>query len=92
MSRTLHRAAYDISAPSRLAAALKLVRSYATGGQKSVHEIFLTEGEKRTLLQEMRQLLAEIDQFLLVRLDSRTEFMTRGNGHKPADPDYFYLG
>ena len=44
--RQLHHAAYDVREPSRLAAALQLVRAYATGGQKSVYEIFLTLAEK----------------------------------------------
>lgn len=43
--RQLHLAAYDVREPSRLAAALQLVRAYATGGQKSVYEIFLTLAE-----------------------------------------------
>lgn len=90
--RTLYLAAYDITTPSRLAAALKLVRAYATGGQKSVHEIFLTTGEKSALLRDMAALLQELDRFLLLRLDARSEFLNRGNGHRPADPDYFYLG
>lgn len=30
------------SQPRRLTAALKLTRAYATGGQKSVHELYLT--------------------------------------------------
>ena len=37
----LHRGvlvAYDISHPRRFAQALKTVRAYATGGQKSMHE------------------------------------------------------
>ena len=92
MIRTLYLAAYDIRAPSRLAAALKLVRSYATGGQKSVHEIYLSASEKSALLRDMQTLLQEIDRFLLLRLDPRAKVHTRGNGQAPADPDYFYLG
>lgn len=41
-TRALYLAAYDVAEPGRLAAALDLVRGYSTGGQKSVHEIYLT--------------------------------------------------
>ena len=40
--RDFYLAAYDVSSPRRLIAALALVRGYTTGGQKSVHEVFLS--------------------------------------------------
>jgi hypothetical protein len=43
--RILHLACYDVAEPRRLVAALKLTRAYATGGQKSVHELYLTQGD-----------------------------------------------
>ena len=91
-ARQLHLAAYDIRSSRRLAAALHLVRSHATGGQKSVHEIFLTQAEKHHLLQDMHLLLDDQDdRFLLLRLDTRATVHTRGQGLAPADPDYIYL-
>ena len=56
-ARDLYLAAYDISEPRRLAAALKIVRAYATGGQKSLHEIFLTTAERRVLVEDMSVLV-----------------------------------
>jgi len=44
--RQLQLAAYDVREPSRLSTALHLVCRYATGRQKTVHEIFLTLAEK----------------------------------------------
>jgi hypothetical protein len=38
---------------------LALVRGYTTGGQKSVHEVFLTRGERFELLHDMALLLDE---------------------------------
>ena len=77
----------------RLAAALQLVRGYATGGQKSVHECFLTAGERNTLMHGMSVLLEEdSDRFMLLRLDPRARIHTLGRATPPADPDYFYLG
>ena len=91
--RELYLAAYDISEPRRLTAALKLARAYATGGQKSMHEIYLTPAERSALVDAMRSLLAlETDRFLLLRLDPRSRVHTLGKGVPPSDPDYFYVG
>ena len=48
--RDFFLAAYDVAHPRRRAAALKLARGYATGGQRSVHECFLTPAERGELL------------------------------------------
>jgi CRISPR-associated protein Cas2 len=91
--RDLHLACYDVGHPRRLVAALKLARRYATGGQKSVHELFLTAAERDTLVDEMRALLVLTeDRFLLLRLDPRSRLFTLGKAIAPADPDYFYIG
>jgi len=44
MQRILYLVAYDISHPRRLARALKTVRAYATGGQKSVARMLAIAG------------------------------------------------
>ena len=91
--RDLHLAAYDITEPRRLCAALKLTRAYATGGQKSVHELFLTAAERTALVADMSALMdMETDRFLLLRLDPRSRVHTLGKALAPSDPDYFYVG
>lgn len=91
-TRQLHLACYDVASPRRLARALKLARRYATGGQKSVHELYLTDAERDTLVQDMRQLLdLSTDRFLLLRLDPRSRVHTLGRAVQPADPDFFYV-
>ena len=91
--RDLHLAAYDISEPRRLSAALKLTRAYATGGQRSVHELFLTPAERQALVEDMSMLIdMDTDRFLLLRLDPRSRVHTLGKAVAPADPDYFYVG
>jgi len=91
--RDFYLAAYDVSAPRRLAAALDLVRGYATGGQKSVHEIFLSAGERHQLLHDVALILEEAeDRFLLLRLDPRARCHALGTGSAPSDPSYFYIG
>lgn len=91
--RDLYLAAYDVCEPRRLNAALKLARAYATGGQKSVHELFLTPAERLQLVDGMRALIdMETDRFLLIRLDPRSRVHALGRALAPADPDYFYVG
>lgn len=92
-NRQLYLAAYDISSASRLRAALHCVRAYATGGQKSVHEVWLTAAEKGELIADMQFILEpDVDSFLLIRLDPRQTVHTLGLGVAPSNPDWFYLG
>jgi CRISPR-associated protein Cas2 len=91
--RSLYIACYDISDARRLRLALHVLRNYATGGQKSVFECFLTETEKRALVGEVREVIDEAeDRFLLLRLDPRKPVRVLGIADLPADPDYFYVG
>ncbi|MCX8049877.1 MAG: CRISPR-associated endonuclease Cas2 [Methylohalobius sp.] len=91
-NRDLYLVAYDVREPSRLRAALYLTRRYATGGQKSVHECWLTEAEKGELITELCQVLEEEDSLLLLRLDPRQTVTTLGRAVAPSDPDWFYVG
>ncbi|MCC6856350.1 MAG: CRISPR-associated endonuclease Cas2 [Microbacteriaceae bacterium] len=91
--RALYLAAYDISDTGRLRAGLDLVKGYATGGQKSAYEVFLTDAEKAQLVQDMALILDEdTDRFLLLRLDPRSRVHTLGVAVEPVDPPYFYFG
>lgn len=91
--RTLFIAAYDITAPDRLRAALKVLRDYSTGGQKSVFECFLSDTEKRELLLQVAAVIdAEEDRFLLMRLELRVKVVTLGIAVAPVDPDFYYVG
>lgn len=91
--RDLYLAAYDISNGQRLTKALRAVRTYATGGQKSVHEIYLTAAEKIDLLRRIAGILDHAaDRFFLLRLDPRAKCQTLGVGAPPSDTTYFYVG
>jgi CRISPR-associated protein Cas2 len=91
--RALFVAAYDVADPSRLRAALRVLRHYATGGQKSVFECFLTPSEKASLLAEVQEVIdLSEDRFLLIRLDPRSSVETLGIAVKPVDPDFYYVG
>lgn len=92
-ARDFFLAAYDVADRRRRAAALDLVRGYATGGQKSVHEVFLTEAERRELLHAMSLILDECeDRFLLLRLDPRARSHALGVATPPSDGSFFYVG
>lgn len=91
--RSLYVAAYDVCHPRRLRLALKVMKGYSTGGQKSVFECFLTEGERQQLLREIKGVLdVREDRFLLVPVDARREVRVYGVAVPPADPDYYYVG
>ncbi|HPY39183.1 MAG TPA: hypothetical protein PLM98_01590 [Thiolinea sp.] len=91
--RLLYLASYDVCEDGRLRAALACVRAYATGGQKSVHEVWLSSAEKGELLLEMNLLLnLHEDSFLLIRLDPRQRVHTLGIAIPPSNPDWFYVG
>lgn len=91
--RCLYIAAYDVADPSRLRHALNVAKEFATGGQKSVFECFLTAAERRELIARMREVLEEKeDRFALVRVEPRARPRILGIAVPPADPDYFYVG
>jgi CRISPR-associated protein Cas2 len=91
-NRSLYLAAYDVADRARLRAALNLVKGYSTGGQKSVHECFLSGGERARLVRDVASVLdAGDDSFLLLRLDPRAHVFTLGKGIVPMDPPYFYV-
>jgi len=92
MPRRLYLAAYDVAHPRRLKLSLELIKGYATGGQKSAYECWLSEGEKSALLHDMALVLEEgEDSFLLIGLDPRSPVQTLGQAETPADPDLFYI-
>ena len=90
--RHLYLAAYDVADDRRLRQALKLLRGYASGGQKSVFECFLSPAEKRNLLTQIEHLFdLEQDRFFLVRLDPRAKVRTLGIAVVPSDPAFIYI-
>ena len=91
--RDFYLAAYDISAPRRLRAALYAVKDYATGGQKSVYECFLSQGERQELMTTIARVIdPSEDSFMLLRLDPRAKIVTLGIAVPPEDPPFFYFG
>lgn len=92
-TRPLYLVAYDIADPRRLRRVHEAVKAYSTGGQKSVHECFLSHSERAALLAALERLIdpAE-DSVLMLRLDPRMGVHTLGLGEKPRDEPFFYFG
>jgi len=91
--RQLYLAAYDISCNRRLRKALYVLRGYASGGQKSVFECFLTDAEKRQLLENIGQVIDPVeDRFILLRLTGAKHIRTLGKAVRPQDGSFYYVG
>ncbi len=91
--RSLYLIAYDITDDKRLNRVRRLLKGYSTGGQKSVYECFLTDGEKDLVTILLRSLIdPDEDRVHLFVLDSRSRTHTLGIALQPKDPSFFYFG
>ena len=93
MKRHLFLLCYDIREQSRLKKALQAVRHYATGGQKSVHECWMTTAERDRLIAELKQVvdLSE-DVVLVIPLREDIRVMTFGKALAPVRSQWVYVG
>ncbi|NWF75671.1 MAG: CRISPR-associated endonuclease Cas2 [Nitrospirae bacterium] len=93
MERTLYLIAYDISNDKRLNRVRNFLKGYSTGGQKSVYECFLTDGELRYVKRKLERLIREDeDRVHIFTMDGRSRTHTLGIAVQPKDPEYFYIG
>lgn len=85
--------AYDVAHPNRLRRVHKVVKGYGVGGQKSVFECFVSDGE----LIEMKRRVGEClnpnaDRVHILRLHGRAAVHVLGRGVAPRNPPFFYFG
>jgi len=93
LPRDLYIIAYDISEERRLNRVREYLKAFSSGGQKSVYECFLTEGELREVWRELEGLIdPEEDRVHCFRLHGRSRVHTLGIALPPKDPDFFYFG
>lgn len=91
--RTLWLVAYDIRCPRRLSEVLGVVKAWSTGGQKSVHECWLTVGELAALRRELASIVAaDEDSVLLIAPDPSRGVRTLGIAARPRNPRFFFVG
>lgn len=92
MNRTLYIAAYDIRSPQRLRRALYVLKGHASGRQKSVFEVYLSDAEKRVLMDEIGEIIhPEEDRFFLLKLSGHQPILNYGIAIQPLDQDYFCI-
>jgi CRISPR-associated protein Cas2 len=92
-TRQLYLAAYDISSNKRLRKALYVLRGYASGGQKSVFECFLTPAEKAQLLEAIAEVIdPKEDRFILLNLIGVSYTHILGKAVLPQDGSFYYVG
>lgn len=90
--RSLYVVAYDVTDDDRLVAALRIVRDYATGGQKSAYECFLSQSERVELLHRLEGVLdLADDRIVLVPVDHPTGVRVLGIAPAPSDPSFFLV-
>ncbi|HED14015.1 MAG TPA: CRISPR-associated endonuclease Cas2 [Gammaproteobacteria bacterium] len=93
MARHFYLAAYDVADPKRLHRVLVIIKGYATGGQKSVYECWLSRTERKALLNSTAQAIhADRDRFFLLRMDPRTKTALLGLAQPLVDPHFYYQG
>ncbi|WP_299022454.1 CRISPR-associated endonuclease Cas2 [uncultured Photobacterium sp.] len=92
MKRQLFICCYDIRNAKRLRRSLQVLKDYAGGGQYSVFECYLSEGERHELLCRMEDVMEAEDSFMIIRLQQQRPMFTLGIAVEPMDEDFFYLG
>jgi CRISPR-associated protein Cas2 len=93
-ARRLVIAAYDIASPRRLKRALKHCTDFATGGQKSVHECWVTDAERRTLCAGLEKICDPVsDRWMVADVGARPGVITLGRARAAAAPrDLMFIG
>ena len=70
-----------------------LLKGYSTGGQKSVYECFLTDGELRDVAGKIKSMIRkDEDRVHVFTMDGRSRTHALGIAVQPKDPEYFYIG
>jgi len=91
--RLLYIIAYDIIDEKRLNRVRHLLKSYSTGGQKSVYECFLYDSELKSIVEELTYLIDErFDKVHIFQVERRGTIHVLGIAIPPRDPAYFYIG
>ncbi len=93
-ARRLVIAAYDITSPRRLKRALKHCTGFATGGQKSVHECWVTQAERRSLCAGLEKICHPVsDRWMVSDVGAKASIITLGRA-RPASPprDVMFIG
>lgn len=93
VSRKLYVIAYDITDEKRITQMRCFLSGYSVGGQKSVYECYLTEGELETVIGKIREIIVPLlDRVHIFLMDGRSKPHLLGKAVPPQDPQFFYVG
>lgn len=93
IARRLFVAAYDVHERKRRARVRRVVNEYASGGQKSAYECWLTAQECRKLHANVAGMLdLSKDSFALLPVQGEETFVGLGIASGPVDPEVTYVG
>ena len=93
MARSWYLAAYDIVEDRRRAGALRVLREFSVGGQKSFFECYLSAREAGSLVARVAPFLdGQRDRFFLVRLDPRMKVLSLGIAVPPSTGPFLLSG
>lgn len=91
--RKLYLIGYDVSDNATRQRVLRAIKGNAIGGQKSVYECWLDEGELDAARSELQQLVGTgNDRVIVTCLDTRAAIHTLGVAVAPHDGSHFYMG
>ena len=91
MLRRLFVVSYDIRDKKRLKRALGVVRDYASGGQYSCYECYLSTAEQLELIGRMQQIMADEDGLFVIEISQPYIVTTLGKAQLPQDLEIFIL-
>jgi len=81
--RTLYLVAYDVCDPKRLHRVCRYLTGFKVGGQKSVFEIWATDGELRQTRTQLEILMdSGEDRLHILALDPRMKTRCLGRAHR----------
>lgn len=88
--RILYLICYDITDPKRLQQVGHYLKGYKVDGQKSVYECWVTESERRIILERLDQLTEPAaDRIQLFQLDPRQQVQCYGQATHFTDKGFF---
>ncbi len=90
--RKLYLVAYDVADSSRLRRMLYVIKDYATGGQKSAYECYLSNSEKREMISRVKvELNISDDRFACIEVKESSTPKTLGKAVPPQNLGYFLI-
>ncbi len=93
MDRQYYLFAYDVSENRRRVKLCDMAQRFATGGQKSAYECWLSPAEASAIRSFSAGVIEEAeDSVMMLRLDVRAATRQLGRGQPPSDPDIFIFG